>query len=131
MPPGGGGAPPPMGGAAGTGPAMAPSGMAGGNSQGMGLVTEALKLMQKALPLLPLGSDLHNAAIKAVGDLTKHVGQGAQEAQPNAMMLQQMMRQGAQNPNAMAMQRLFGGGGAPPGGGGAPPGPGGGAPPPM
>ena len=112
---------------------MAPGAMHGGGQQGIEALKGALQLLQKALPLLPLGSDMHNAAIKAVADLSKHIGEGAQDQGANVMQLMQMMRQGAQNPQQGPMQRMFGGGGAPPGGGGMPPppGPGGGAPPPM
>lgn len=79
-PPGGppGGMPPGLGG--GVPPALAamqrrPQNAPGAGSQASSLMklNQAVMLMQSALQGLPVGSDVHSAAIKAIRDLAKHV----------------------------------------------------------
>lgn len=113
----------------GTGAATHPSPMAGSAAQGMTAVKVALEALQKALPSLPLGSDIHGAALKAVTELSKHMNQDAGGGS-GAMVQQlvQMARQAKEQPQQAAMMGMFPGGGAgagPGAGPGAPPGPGG------
>ena len=69
--------------------------------------------LQQALALLPLGSEEHQAVIKAVSDLSKHVGNVAGAGDPAAAIQQlaQLARQTGQQPGPPA---LAGGGGASP-----------------
>jgi hypothetical protein len=105
---------------------MAPGGMAGSGASGLTAVKVGLESLQKALGSLPMGSPLHSAVIKALGDISKHMseaGEGAGGGTP-AMIQQliQMARGASAQPQEAAMQKMFPGG-AP---GGAPP-----PPPPM
>jgi hypothetical protein len=54
----------------------------GAGTQGGGLIklSQAIHLIQAALAELPIGSEMHKAALKAAQDLSKHVP-GAQEMQ--------------------------------------------------
>lgn len=86
-------------------------------------VKVALEALQKALPTLPMGSDLHGAVLKAVTELSKHLGEGGGDSQAQIQQLIQMARAAHAQPQQDALARM---GGAPPGA--APPGAG--APPP-
>ena len=100
--------------------------MAGSAVQGMAKVKLGLEALQAALPMIPMGSELHTDLMKAVSSITKHLGDkggeggGGAQIQQLLEMLRNAKMQGAP-PQAGMM---------PPGGGGAPPPPGGGAPPP-
>lgn len=118
-----GGAPPP-GMAGGTGGATVPGGMAGASAQGMTALKLGLEALQKALPALPMGSEIHNAVLKAVGDIAKHMenpGGGDQAA--IIQQLVAMARDAHAQPGQQAMMRSLmpGGGAPPPPMGGAPP----------
>ena len=67
------GAPPPPGGG-GTGPVTAGGPLAGSASQGMAKVKLGLEALQAALPMIPMGSELHTDLMKAVSSITKHLG---------------------------------------------------------
>lgn len=98
---------------------MAPGAMAGAGQAGISQVKTGLEMLQKALPGLPMGSEIHGAILKAVTDISKHMDQGADD---NSGMVQQLAaaaRNAQSNPNQAAMGRMF-----PPPGGGAPPAPG-------
>ena len=89
-PPGGPGLPPPGF----PRPSPAPS-MPGAGSQAGALVKmqHAIAMLQQALADLPIGSDLHKAALKAVSDLAKHAGgspetQGVQQTGGGNMLMQ-------------------------------------------
>lgn len=108
--------PPPSGGG-GTGAASAPGPLQGSATQGMTALKVALEALQKALPQLPMGSEIHTAVVKSIGELGKHFadgGQGQGDPGANIQTLMEMMRNAKQSPNMAAMM--------PPGGGGAPPG---------
>ena len=118
-------APPPQLAGGGTGPAATHGPMAGSAAQGISKVKVALEALQAALPMLPMGGELHTDVTKALSQLGKHVqqGQGGDVVQQLLEMIRNSKTQGAP-----AMP------GAPPPGGAAPPGmppPGAMPPPPM
>ena len=131
--PGGAGGPPqggPMGAPPmGTGPAAVPGPMAGQAAQGMTGVKLALEVLQKALPGLQMGSELHSAVMKSITDLSKHVAQGADDQSGMMQQLAMLARAAQTDPARMAAMRSMGGGAPPMGGPGGPP-PMGGPPPP-
>ena len=97
--------------------------MAGSASQGMSKVKIGLEALQAALPMIPMGSELHADVMKAVSSISKHLGDkgGAGGDQGGGIqqlleMLRNAKTQGGPPPQAGMMP------GAP---GGAPP------PPPM
>ena len=121
VPPAPGGAP----GGAGTGGATAPVPMLGGQAKAMEQVHVGLKALTQALSELPIGSELSNEIMSAVGKIGKHLPQGGQGGDPQGAVQQlaMMARQAKAEPGqANALQGLMGGGGAPPPpGAGAPP----------
>lgn len=48
--------------------------MPGAAAQGNTALKVALEALQKALPLLPMGSELHTSVLKAVTDISKRMG---------------------------------------------------------
>jgi hypothetical protein len=98
--------------------------MAGSGQQGMASLKVGLESLQKALPQLPMGSALHQAVLKAVADIGKHLekeGGSGGDQMGAIQQLMEMARAAKTQPNMSAMMP----GGAPPTGA-----PGAGAPPP-
>jgi hypothetical protein len=93
--------------------------MAGSAAQGSNLLRGALEMIQKALPLLPLGSEEHKAAIDAIKNLSKTIGQVAGAGDPAATI--QQLAALAREKQQAAVPPALAGGGAPPPPGGAPP----------
>lgn len=99
----------------------------------MAKVREAIRILEKALPELPVGSDQHESCVKAIKDLSKAYPTsdempGIQNS--TLMGLQRDAQEGAQMRQLQSMMGQGGGGppGAPPG---APPGMAPGGPPGM
>lgn len=118
MPPGGG--PPPASPPGGTGAATSPGGMPGAAHQGMAMVETALKMLQKAVSDIPMGSPIHQKTLKFIADVSKDIGESGGDPDAVKQQIASMARQGP-NPQQMgAMERAFpppqpaGGGGAPP-----------------
>lgn len=88
-------------------------------------ITSGLKFLQRALPNLPMGSDLHTDILKAVMSISKHASQPGEPEGPQAQNIQSMARQMGQNAHQVAAMRQVGGGptspGAPPAMAGAQP----------
>ena len=108
LPPGLTGAPP------NAGPAVAPHGNPGNATQGLGDIKSALDALQKALPSIPMGTELHSAVLKSISDIGKHMT----EAQNNPQMqvqnlLKLIAAKRAAAPQA-GVQGAVGGGGSPP-----------------
>lgn len=115
-PMGGMGAPPPMHPPAGTGAATAPGPQAGAAAQGVTGVKLGLEMLQKALPGIPMGSPLHQKVMKAITDIGKEMGDGANDPAAQMQMLVQMARKAETDPARAAMMRAMpGAGGQPPG----------------
>lgn len=96
-----------------SGPAVVPSGNPGLSSDAIASVQLALEQMQKALPGIPIGTDLHRSLMDAV----RKVGSNLQEFQATPQMqMQQLMKQAADMRAAAPNNALaaLAGGGAPP-----------------
>ena len=107
---------------------MVPQLMGASHKQGEDAARNAIQMLLKALPNLPMGSDLWVAVHKAIGDVGKHLD----ITQPgNVQQLVSMARDARTDPRraaAMSAMPTPGAGGG--GGGGGPPGlPPGGQPP--
>lgn len=104
------------------GPAVAPHGNPGQTTQGLGDIRVALEALQKALPSVPMGTELHNAVIDAVKKIGAHMTEMQDSPQMKMQNLMQMIQRAkAAGPN-QALAGLAGGGA--PGGaasGGPPP----------
>lgn len=108
----------------GTGPATSHGPLAGAASQGMAKVKLGLEALQAALPMLPMGGELHADVMKAVSSIAKHLAHGGEQGggatiQQLLDMIRSAKTQGAPPPGAPA-----------PGGAAPPMMPGMGAPPP-
>lgn len=102
------------------GPAVAPHGNPGQTTQGLGDIRIALDALQKALPTIPMGTELHNAVIDAVKKIGMHMTQMQDSPQ---MKMQNLLAMVARARAAQPNQALAGlaPGGA--GGGQQPPAP--------
>lgn len=91
--------------------------MPGNAMAGMEKVKVGMKAFMEALPMLPLGGELSNAVMKAAQEIGKHLPQGGEGGDPQAMIQQLAMMardaraqpQGGAGP-AGALQGLMGGG---------------------
>lgn len=124
-PPGGGqgmGAPP-----ANVGPHTIPQNNPGNSKEALVMLTQAAALVGKAIPSVPMGSEMHQKVLKLATDLTKLVGEfkevatKQEQAQMLVQHLMQMRQQGGQPAGPMPQPPNAGPAMAPPGGG-APPG---------
>ena len=105
--------PPPMGG--GTGAAASHGPMAGSAMQGIQKVKLGVEALQAALPTLPMGGELHQAVMKAITDISKHMtsGQGG-DAGGAIQQLIELMRNAKQQPGAAGAMPGAAPGGMPP-----------------
>ena len=87
----------------------------------MAQVSWAVRILEKALPLLGAGSDSGRDVLKALQSLTKHVPPGSTMPGVENSTLQQMMMQGKQEQPMNQVLQAMGQGGAPGGGMGMPP----------
>jgi len=95
-----------MGGPPAIGPMMAPQGNPGNALAAASKVKSAVTLLQEALPAIPMGSDVHNDVLKAVGMLAKHAeNQPATDQSQITQLMALIQRLATQQPNA-ALQRM-------------------------
>jgi hypothetical protein len=105
------------------GPAVAPHGNPGQTTQGLGEIKIAVEQLQKALPTVPMGTELHTAVMDAIKKISTHMTQMQDSPQMKMQQLMQMIQRAKQQQPNQALAGLAGGG-APPGGppgGGMPP----------
>jgi enamine deaminase RidA (YjgF/YER057c/UK114 family) len=81
----------------------------GGQQMALTALQVGLEALQKALPGLPMGTDLHTKVLKAVQDLSKAVAEAgaAQDQSAKMQQLVAMARSAQQQPNQQAMMRAF------------------------
>lgn len=94
-----------------TGAAMTPQPMAGAAQSGLAKITAAVKLLTEAMATLPIGGEEHKAVMKAISDLSKHVGETGDAGPAAGQQMSQMARQQQASPNAAILAKLMGGGG--------------------
>lgn len=99
------------------GPATAPQPNAGNQAAAMNDLRNALSMMEKALPAIPLGSPLHSEILSLTSKLAKHLAPGDGNQGLELQSLLQMARQASQGGPMAALAKM----GAPDGGGAAPP----------
>jgi hypothetical protein len=101
------------------GPATAQQGNPGNAAAAMIEVQNAVKMLERALPMIPMGSPLHEKVLKVASELGKAISEGGGQGN-QALELQsliQMARQSAQSAPQNALARMFpsqGAAGAPP-----------------
>lgn len=100
--------------AANAGPIAVPQGNQGNTAQAMSLIRNAVEMMQKALPMIPMGSPLHADLLTALPKISKHMEEGQQNKGVDLQSLLQMARQSSQQSPMAALNRLHPGGNTPP-----------------
>lgn len=100
------------------GPGTTPGANHGNQAAATMDIQNGLKMLQRALPNIPMGTQLHTDVLQAVGRIAKHMGEaGGEQGGLHASSMMQMIRQQqAQAPQLAAMRAMGGGPGANPGG---------------
>ena len=109
-------------------PMAAPQQHQGNMAQAMLQVKQGLELLQKALPMLPMGSPEHTDVMQAIAKLSKHVSKGQESGQDKGMQIQNLLQmiqaaKSAPNPAIAKMGGMPGPNAPPAVGGAAPPSP--------
>ncbi len=107
-----------------SGPATAPGPLKGAAAGGVEKLKLGLKILQEALPALPMGSAIHTATLKALTDIGKAVEkEGGGRGDPSAMIQQLVELARSARQAGGSVPQMPGAGGAPaaPPPGGAPP----------
>jgi hypothetical protein len=92
------------------GPAVAQSGNQGNAAAAMIEVQNAVKMLERAIPNIPMGSPFHDKVMKAAMDLGKALQEGGGHHGNQALELQsliQMARQSASSAPQNALARMF------------------------
>ena len=107
LPPQPGGMPPGMQAPPGNlGPVTIPQSNPGNVMQALEKLHLANKLINEALPQIPLGSELHTAMLKMATELTKHLGKAKEGALNEAQTLRDLMANARNSPNMQALGRM-------------------------
>ena len=89
------------------GPVGVPQSNQGNIAQAMSLVRNATEMLQKALPLIPMGSPQHGDLMKAVSLITKHMEHNEGNKGVDLQSLLQMAKQASQQSPVQAANRMF------------------------
>lgn len=89
------------------GPATMPQGNQGNAAKAMLDVRNAVKMLEQALPMIPMGSPLHEKIHKVALDLSKELNQGDENPALQLQSLVQMMRSASQAQPMNALGRMF------------------------
>lgn len=81
--------------------------MAGAQQKAMTSLRIGLMAIQAALPGLEMGSELQASVLKAVADLSKHVGKSEEGPGGQVQQLAQMAKQAQLDPQKAAMMRAM------------------------
>ena len=105
----------------GASPLGVPTGSPGSNANALSQVREAIKILEKALPNLPTGSDPYTAVLSAIQSVSRHVTPSAEVPGVQQTTLRDMQQNAQQSGMLQSVMRsLGGGGGGPPGPAGLP-----------
>jgi len=105
----------------GASPLGVPTGSPRSNANPLSQVREAIKILEKALPNLPTGSDPYKAVLSAIQSVSRHVTPSAEVPGVQQTTLRDMQQNAQQSGMLQSVMRsLGGGGGGPPGPAGLP-----------
>src|SRR5271170_3416887 len=90
-----------------SGPGTMPQGNPGNSAAAMMQVRNAVQMLEKALPSIPLGSPLHAKIQKVTTELVKELSQGDENQGLQLQSLVQMMRSQAQQQPMSALSKLM------------------------
>ena len=99
------------------GAASMPQGNHGNIQAALVKVKNAAKMLEEALPLIPMGTDEHGKIAKMIAELSKGLGKASENPQLEIGSLLQMAKNNAQSAPMAAMAKMFGsnqGAGQPP-----------------
>lgn len=109
---------PPVGSA---GPASPPTGNLGLTADALTKVREAVRLLEMALPQLPMGSEPYKDTLKAIQSLSKSVPASAEVPGVQQTTLADLQQQAQKSSMFQQVQRALQQGATPPAGGAPPP----------
>jgi len=89
------------------GPVTMPQGNQGNVAAALSKVNAGLKLLEEALPLIPMGSEEHMAVLDAIKGLSKHLKKGEENAQLEQAALIQQLKSAPNQAQMAAMARKF------------------------
>ncbi len=84
-----------------------PQGNPGNTAAAMTDVRNAVQMLEKALPNIPMGTPLHEEIMKATSGLVKKLSQGDENQALQLQSLVQLMRQKSQQQPMAALSRLY------------------------
>ena len=87
-----------------------PQGNRGNVAAALTKVHNAVKMLEEALPLIPMGDELHVEILNAMKSLAKHMKKGDENPQLEQAALIQQLKANAQNGQMAAMARMQSGG---------------------
>lgn len=70
-------------------------------------VSNALKMLEDALPLIPMGDGLHSEILKAASNLSKHLKKEEENPQLQQASLMQQIKNNQQGAQQAMMARMF------------------------
>ena len=108
---------PPMG----ASPISVPSGSPGSAAGAMSKVREAVKILQTALPEMPMGSDAHKAVLSAISSISKYVPPSSEVPGVQQTALRDLQQNAGKNQMLQQVMSSLGGANAGGGGASAPP----------
>lgn len=94
-------------GAPGLGPVSQPNANQGNIGQAMTKIGAAIKMLEEALPLVPMGNELHTEILNSAKALSKHLKQGEENPALTSASIQNMLKSNAQSAPMAAMARMF------------------------
>lgn len=89
------------------GPVAQPQGHGGNVAMAMMEVHNAVQSLERALPMVPMGSPLHTEILNATKNIIKHLPPGSENPQLQLMAAINAARQQSQQQPMAAMNRLF------------------------
>ena len=92
--------------AANAGPIAVPQGNQGNAVHAMSMVRNAVEILQKALPMIPMGSPLHADILNATSKIAKHMEQNQENKGVDMQSMLQMIRQASQQSPMQALNKL-------------------------
>jgi hypothetical protein len=86
---------------------VAPQSQPGNAASALQKINSAAKLINDALPDVPLGTDFHNDLLKLATQINKIISNAPAQPGPQATQLSQLARQVAQQAPAQALARMY------------------------
>jgi hypothetical protein len=91
----------------GLGAVTQPNANQGNIQQAMTKVTAAIKMLEEALPMVPMGNDLHTEILNSAKALSKHLKEGEGSPALMSSSVQNMLKNNSQAAPMAALARMF------------------------